>query len=441
MTKKRGNGEGSIYYNSQRKIWIGQYTINNAGKIKRSSVSGNTRKEVAKKLIDAQSKINNNIYIDKNNITLYQILTDINNQDLASNRIKESTYARTKNNINIILNKLTFSNIPIQKVSPEQINQDLIDNLKNYSNSVIGKIYGLIRKGFNKAVILKIIPSTPFNIDTLIVKPKSLNKTKKIESLTIDEELLFLQTLNDTNNKYKTIFLIATFTGMRIGEILALNKNDVDLKERVINIKRTLSKDKNDNVIIGDTTKTYAGERTIPIPDNIFNDINLAYNSTKNLLFTHIGKLICPATINLQFKRICLKANIRIAEKNGIAQSNVNTHMLRHTYATRCIESGMTPVVLSKLLGHKDIQTTLNTYTSVFNQYKSDEVKNSFTYLNKLGIINNKDSKDSLENKEILDETINILKDLYLSNEKKFIEVANIIKNQYSVCNAFATQQ
>ena len=64
--------------------------------------------------------------------------------------------------------------------------------------------------------------------------------------------------------------------------------------------------------------------------------------------------------------------------------SNVNTHMLRHTFATRCIESGMTAVALSKLLGHSDIDTTLNTYTSVFNQFKEKEVDKYISYLSGL---------------------------------------------------------
>ncbi len=55
--------------------------------------------------------------------------------------------------------------------------------------------------------------------------------------------------------------------------------------------------------------------------------------------------------------------------------------MLRHTYATRCIESGMSAVVLSKLLGHADIETTLNTYTSVFDKYKDDEIQKYLDYI------------------------------------------------------------
>lgn len=89
----------------------------------------------------------------------------------------------------------------------------------------------------------------------------------------------------------------------------------------------------------------------------------------------------------------CKNANIRVIntkkykddEKEvNLKSSNVNTHMLRHTYATRCIESEMSALVLSKLLGHKDIETTLNTYTSVFNKFKEDEIQKYLDYINQL---------------------------------------------------------
>ena len=117
------------------------------------------------------------------------------------------------------------------------------------------------------------------------------------------------------------------------------------------------------------------------------------YNSLNFILFSENNNLISPSTINAHFKRICKNAGIRttttIINKTNMKQSklktsNVNTHMLRHTFATRCIESGMTAVALSKLLGHSDIDTTLNTYTSVFNQFKEKEVDKYISYLSGL---------------------------------------------------------
>lgn len=68
----------------------------------------------------------------------------------------------------------------------------------------------------------------------------------------------------------------------------------------------------------------------------------------------------------------------------NLKTSSVNTHMLRQNYATRCIESGMNAVVLKRLLGHTDIQTTLNTYTSVFNSFKENELKKFEDSINKI---------------------------------------------------------
>lgn len=71
---------------------------------------------------------------------------------------------------------------------------------------------------------------------------------------------------------------------------------------------------------------------------------------------------------------------------NGI--EDITTHSLRHTYGTRCIESGMQPVVVQKLMGHTDIQVTLNTYTSVFDEFKAKEVEKVNQYYIKNKMIN-----------------------------------------------------
>ena len=89
------------------------------------------------------------------------------------------------------------------------------------------------------------------------------------------------------------------------------------------------------------------------------------------LIFSLNGKIIRPSTLNIVFKRIC---------KNLKFEGSYHFHMLRHTFATRCIESGMPAHVLQKLLGHTDVSITINTYTSIFDKYKKEEFEKFLEY-------------------------------------------------------------
>lgn len=387
MATKKTNGEGSIYYSESKKLYEGKITIgfDANGKQIRKSVYAKKKTDVVQKLNKLKSDLLNNDITQNNNATIYEIAKQYINNQYEANQVSASTLLRNKNTLAII-DKLDIAHIPIQKVTNNQISNELL-KIKDYSNSIISKIYGMLSTAYNQAVINNIVKTNPFLIKGAILRVKSNKDDKKVDALTIDEQKAFINELENSNDEYKDIFYIAMYTGARIGEILGLFASNINLKTNYITIDKTLTKNENDEPIVGKTTKTYAGTREIPITKHLIPVIS-KYASDKNeLIFTKNNEIIAPATINSHFKKICKNANIRVLinsnkkvyREAGISNvnlktSSVNTHMLRHTFATRCIEAGVSAVALSRILGHKDIQTTLNTYTSVFNKFKEDEL-------------------------------------------------------------------
>ena len=386
--RRRGNGEGTVFEDKKNKRWIGQYItgINKEGKPIRKSVYGKTQKEVLNKLNEIKYEINKDIYVEKNGIELVKIMEDIREEKFASNTISGGQYARLKWTINKIKNG-SIGNKKIQDITKNDI-QDFLNSIKDLSDSYIKKIYEQFVQAYERAEIKKYISYNPMKE---VIKPKSNKETKIVEALDINTQKLFTNYLNNVDIKlqpYKNIFLIQMYMGLRIGEVLALASEHIDLENNLLYVKRTLTNDKEFAIILGNKTKTYSSNRTLPIPKflrQIFKEqLEYANSNLHNLIFTKNASYIRTSEINKELKRI-------FKEELKIENQEISTHCLRHTYGTRCVEAGMTAVVLQRLMGHKDVTVTLNTYTSVFNKFKEDELEKVNEYLinNKLNFLDN----------------------------------------------------
>ena len=392
--KEKGNGQGTLYKSNKTGLYIGQYVYEG----KRKSVYQKKNEKIGdfkKRFGDILTSINRGEYIAESSLSLYQILSNYIEDKYINGITSDRTYLRNKETLKQLQNCCKdFINKPIQKVTIENIKKSL-PNLrqlkitssktnevieKSYCQSTIDKIYSLLFKGFKIATLERIIQYNIMDNDT-IKKPKSLKETMPVEALTFDEEKNLINVLQNNDHKYNNIILVALFSGMRIGEVLALTKDDINLKENTININKTLTRDKSDKVILGKTTKTNTGKRTIYINaqlKNVLNNIakkNIA--NIYNLLFFDYdkNKFITPNEINCYLQRLNKKYNIC---------NHIHTHMLRHTYATRCIEAGMSAKVLQKNLGHARVQITLDTYTSVFEKFNIEENQKYDLYMSSI---------------------------------------------------------
>ena len=141
MSKRRGNGEGSIWYDTKRNRWTGQYTAYG----KRKTVYAKTRQEIQEKLQKKLVSIKENKYIDKSKLTINDVMEIMLEEIEKANIVNENTLLRKKKAGEIISNRMYIANIPIQQVNPAQINDCLLE-LTSYSNSYISKIYMLLRQ-------------------------------------------------------------------------------------------------------------------------------------------------------------------------------------------------------------------------------------------------------------------------------------------------------
>jgi integrase len=379
---KNHYGEGSIFYSNVKQKWMAQINVgkDENGKVIRKSVTAETQEEVKAKLDELKLSIYTGKFVNANTITFSQLIKQIYDEKLAMNEIQPQTYYRTMETVKLCRE---INDIPVQKIDSTAIKQLLLSKV-DYANSTIKKMYIILNQCFKEALKRKIISDNPM-LD--VRKPKSTKKTKKIRALTLDEQKKLVDVIRNENVRYAEQMLISMFTGMRMGEINALSVNDLNTNFNFINIDKTISKGEHGEAFVNDTAKTENGNRQIPINETVrpvIEKVISEYTLTDdNVLFhTSAGTLIATSVVNTEFRRIVNKYGIQDKTVKG----DLSLHSLRHTYATRCIESGMPPKVLQHLMGHSDIKVTLDTYADVFDNFQSISVEQADSYLNQVGL-------------------------------------------------------
>ena len=367
-----------FYINEQHKATLTIAKDVTTGASIRKTFTGSTEEEALDKMYKYKlemKKSGNTIEFKKTEKTIANLAQEIEDSKYRMGKTKANAYNTNMSTLARI-KKYKFANIAIDRVTRKQI-EDFLQEERVKSNSTIKKDYRMLKYVYEYASHRMHIINNFFEGINAIERPKSLKEDKDVVALTITEQNKLEDYLETHSSRYKNIILLCLYTGMRIGEVLALNyTDDIDLENKMIKITKTLTKDRNKKTVIG-PTKTKSGKRNIEInelTEDIIKDSinNKIENKNKILYCQENGQLYVDNTINSAFKRIC---------KNAGITKPVNTHMLRHTFATRCIEAGVDLPVLQKLMGHANIETTINTYGDIYNYYKQKETQKVIDYL------------------------------------------------------------
>lgn len=174
---------------------------------------------------------------------------------------------------------------------------------------------------------------------------------REMRVLSVDEQRILENYLYFDLNNYKMGILLALYTGIRVGELCALQWDDVSGCTIIIN--KTLQRLKQGGKTVLEVTepKTRKSNRTIPIPEFLLPTLD-QYRTSGSVLKNRNGKPVEPRLLQLTFEKYIKECGL----------PKTNFHALRHTFATRCVEAGFDVKSLSEILGHTDVKTTLNRY-------------------------------------------------------------------------------
>ncbi len=341
---------GENIYKRKDGRWEGRYRNGRKtdGKTRYSSVYGRTYNEVrtllSKKRSECQSQVS------KCRLTFGELAKEW--LRTIKNGIKESTYANYFCKLQKhILPK--FENSKYEKLTANFLNDFVQEKLsENLSTKYVSDIINVI-KSITKFARRK------YNCEdkaenVIVPKDKKVFVKPVLDSF---QQKLLTSYLSKNPTCSNIGIMLSLMTGLRIGELCALKWSDIDLKNGLINVTKTMQRirnfdGKNSTKIIIDVPKSKTSVREIPIPKPLLKILKSMKSDDENYFLTGKDLYVEPRTMQYRFRSVLKKIEL----------PQFNFHTLRHTFATNCAALGFDVKTLSELLGHSSVEITLNRY-------------------------------------------------------------------------------
>lgn len=352
--------------------WEGRYKVGvlPSGQIKYRSVYGKTYSDVKLKLVSVK---NNNTY---NKCTKKELrFNELIEKWMASRSIRFK--GATENKYWTIIDRHiipTLGSLELSQITPSLINEFLNDKLNN------GRIDGNggLSPSYVNTVRIIILSVVQYGVEENLCEPLKANIYKPTinnNELTVlsEKSCKKLENALLTNLDCTALgVLISLHTGLRIGEVCALKWSDIDIELKILTVRQTVARVKansDDNCksrLILDTPKTKNSLRKIPINSFLLPlFIKKKSESVSDFVISEQKTFVSPRTFEYRYHKILERFDIE----------QVNYHSLRHTFATRCIERGVDYKSLSEILGHANVNTTLNTYVHSSMELKRIQIE------------------------------------------------------------------
>ena len=358
MSRKRGNGEGSIYRRKDGR-WVGQYLVYTAEGPKYRYLYGKTRTDVSKRLTKAMADRDGGVVFDAGKLTLGEYLERWLSDSLKGT-VRASTCERHEINVRVHISP-ALGRVLLKALTPAHVralHREKLDT--GLATATVRKIHSTLHKALAQAVADGLIPRNAADVKAPRPAPEEMRPLSEAEACA------FLDAAKDSGDRFEPLYVLAITTGLRRGELLGLRWDDVDLQRGTLRVGRALVREGGRH-LLGET-KTRRGRRQVNLTPRtvaalkahrkrqLERKVKLAslYKDHGLIFPSETGTPVNPENlVKRSFKPLLKKAGL----------PEIRFHDLRHTCATLLLGRGVHPKIVQELLGHATIAMTLDNYS------------------------------------------------------------------------------